>query len=231
MPTPTEPPELNYDAQGLIPAIVQDDETGEVLMLAYMNRDSLRMTVEKGYTHFWSRSRRKFWMKGESSGHVQEVREIAYDCDRDTLLVRVIQHGPGACHTGHRSCFFTRLDGVEKAGPAFSAEEAYAGQPILERLGTVIHDRRLNPREGSYVSALFARGREAVLKKVGEEATEVVVAAAAGGKEGKERLVAELADLWFHCLVLMEQEGLTLDDVYGELERRAARAQEENDAG
>lgn len=116
---------LRYDASGLIPAIIQDNASGEVLMMAFMNEASLRMTVETGYTHFWSRSRGKLWKKGETSGHVQEVREILVDCDADTLLIKVVQRGPGACHTGHRSCFYRDLNGVEKKGTVFSATEVY----------------------------------------------------------------------------------------------------------
>jgi len=116
---------LKYDRDGLIPAIVQCERTGLVLMMAWMNAESLKMTVETGYTHFWSRSRKKFWKKGEESGHVQEVASVLVDCDCDTLLVKVVQHGPGACHTGHRSCFFMDLDGVEVSGKTFSQEEVY----------------------------------------------------------------------------------------------------------
>jgi phosphoribosyl-ATP pyrophosphohydrolase/phosphoribosyl-AMP cyclohydrolase len=118
-------PDLKYDAKGLIPAIIQDAENGEVLMMAYMNAESLEKTVSTGYTHFWSRSRSKMWKKGETSGHVQEVKTILYDCDRDTLLIKVIQRGPGACHTGHRSCFYTDIDGSEIAGKTFSEEDVY----------------------------------------------------------------------------------------------------------
>ncbi len=118
-------PGLKYDDNGLIPAIVQDAETGEVLMMAYMNETALRKTVETGFTHFWSRSRRKYWKKGETSGHVQEVREILIDCDADTLLVKVVQHGPGACHTGHRSCFYRNISGEEVSQKVFSEEEVY----------------------------------------------------------------------------------------------------------
>jgi len=118
-------PELKYDEKGLIPAIIQDAESKEVLMMAYMNADSLAKTVASGFTHFWSRSRGKFWKKGETSGHVQEVREILFDCDRDTLLIKVIQRGPGACHTGHRSCFFTDIEGNETEGKVFSEDDVY----------------------------------------------------------------------------------------------------------
>ncbi len=117
--------ELKYDEKGLIPAIIQDVNTGEVLMMAYMNETALKKTIETGFTHFWSRSRQKYWKKGETSGHVQEVREILPDCDADTLLIKVVQHGPGACHTGHRSCFYINIKGEEVAEKVFSAEEVY----------------------------------------------------------------------------------------------------------
>jgi phosphoribosyl-AMP cyclohydrolase len=118
-------PDLKYDSNGLIPAIVQDAGNNEVLMMAYMNRESLETTVETGYTHFWSRSRSKFWKKGETSGHVQLVKSILFDCDKDTLLIRVEQKGPGACHTGHRSCFFTDISGRELTDAVFSADTVY----------------------------------------------------------------------------------------------------------
>ncbi len=118
-------PDLKYDSNGLIPAIIQDAENNEVLMMAYMNAESLEKTISTGYTHFWSRSRSKLWKKGETSGHVQEVKSVLYDCDRDTLLIKVIQKGPGACHTGHRSCFYTDISGREIAGKTFSDEDVY----------------------------------------------------------------------------------------------------------
>jgi phosphoribosyl-AMP cyclohydrolase len=118
-------PDLKYDINGLIPAIIQDAGNNEVLMMAYMNAESLEKTVSTGFTHFWSRSRSKMWKKGETSGHVQEVKSILYDCDRDTLLIKVIQKGAGACHTGHRSCFYTDIGGREVAGKTFSEEDVY----------------------------------------------------------------------------------------------------------
>jgi phosphoribosyl-AMP cyclohydrolase len=121
-------PDLKFDERGLIPAIIQDAGNNEVLMMAYMNADSLKETISSGFTHFWSRSRNKMWKKGETSGHVQEVKEILYDCDKDTLLIKVIQKGPGACHTGHRSCFFTDISGKETESKAFSAEDVYGRQ-------------------------------------------------------------------------------------------------------
>lgn len=116
---------LKYDENGLIPAIIQDAEGGEVLMMAYMNETALRETIKTGFTHFWSRSRQKYWKKGETSGHLQEVREILLDCDADTLLIKVIQHGPGACHTGHKSCFYMDISGREVSGKVFSEEDVY----------------------------------------------------------------------------------------------------------
>ena len=118
-------PDLKYDDKGLLPAIVQDAVSNDVLMMAYMNKTSLEKTITTGFTHFWSRSRQKYWKKGESSGHVQEVKTILMDCDRDTLLIKVIQKGPGACHTGHRSCFFTDIEGNETENKVFSAEDVY----------------------------------------------------------------------------------------------------------
>ncbi|NOY64403.1 MAG: phosphoribosyl-AMP cyclohydrolase [Nitrospirae bacterium] len=117
--------EIKYDSQGLVPAIIQDYESGEVLMMAYMDETALKKTIETGFTHFWSRSRKKYWKKGETSGHIQEVKEVLIDCDADTLLIRVIQHGPGACHTGHRSCFYRNIEGAEISSKVFSEEEVY----------------------------------------------------------------------------------------------------------
>jgi phosphoribosyl-AMP cyclohydrolase len=121
-------PDLKFDDNGLIPAIIQDAVSREVLMLAYMNSVSLEETVASGFTHFWSRSRKKIWKKGETSGHVQEVKKVLFDCDRDTLLIEVIQRGPGACHTGHRSCFYTDIEGREVQTPVFSAEDVYGAK-------------------------------------------------------------------------------------------------------
>jgi phosphoribosyl-AMP cyclohydrolase len=121
-------PDLTFDKNGLIPAIIQDAENHEVLMMAYMNRESLERTLSSGYTHFWSRSRKKIWKKGETSGHVQRIRTVFYDCDKDTLLIKVIQKGPGACHTGHRTCFFTDIEGKETEKKVFSSEDVYRKQ-------------------------------------------------------------------------------------------------------
>lgn len=203
------PDELRFDALGLIPAVVQEADTGEVLMVAWMNREALDATLATGLAHFWSRSRGRLWRKGETSGHVQRVQRIDADCDADTLLVQVHQAGV-ACHTGARTCFFTRLDRPEPGPPAPAG--------MLGRLEQVISARRTSPPEGSYTAALLARGEAAICRKVGEEAVEVLTAALGG--EGDRRLVEEVADLWFHTLVLLGARGIPLREVLGELARR-----------
>ena len=208
-------PTLRFDADGLIPAVVQETATDEVLMVAWMNAEALDRTLDTGLTHFWSRSRRTLWQKGETSGHRQHVEAVYADCDGDTLLVLVHQEGV-ACHTGSRTCFFTRLDpGTRPAAPAPGATGA--GPAVLDTVERVIQSRRAVPREGSYVSGLLAGGDARIAQKVGEEAAEVVVAALA---EGSERLVAEVADLWFHTLVLLGARGLSARHVFAELGRR-----------
>lgn len=206
---------LRFDADGLIPAVVQEAETGEVLMVAWMNAAALERTLATRLTHFWSRSRRALWQKGETSGHRQHVEAVYADCDGDTVLVLAHQEGV-ACHTGSRTCFFTRID--RPAETAEAPESAPpAGPDILDVVERVIQSRRATPREGSYVSGLLAAGDARIAQKVGEEAAEVMVAALA---EGSERLVAEVADLWFHTLVLMGARGLSARHVFAELGRR-----------
>lgn len=206
--------ELKWDAQGLIPAVVQDTETGQLLMVAWMSRDALDATRRSGLTHFWSRSRQSLWRKGETSGHAQHVDGIYVDCDRDTLLVQVHQDGV-ACHTGARSCFFTSLEGGV-AAPA-SGE---AGPAVLEVVERVLESRKVSPPSGSYVAGLLAKGEPQICRKIGEEATEVVTAALGG--EGDERVVSEIADLWFHTMVLLTARGIPLRRVFRELARRHA---------
>ncbi|HEX2501534.1 MAG TPA: bifunctional phosphoribosyl-AMP cyclohydrolase/phosphoribosyl-ATP diphosphatase HisIE [Methylomirabilota bacterium] len=209
----TPPASPRFDADGLIPAVVQDGETGEVLMVAWMNAEALKRTLDTRLTHFWSRSRQTLWQKGATSGHRQHVEAVYADCDGDTLLV--LAHPEGvACHTGSRTCFFTRVD--EAAGGDLTRTPA-AGPGILDVVERVIQSRRATPREGSYVSGLLAAGDARIAQKVGEEAAEVMVAALA---EGSERLVAEVADLWFHTLVLMGARGLSARHVFAELARR-----------
>ena len=211
------------NAQGLIPAVVQEAGTGEVLMVAWMNAEALRKTIETGRAHFWSRSRQSLWEKGETSGHRQHVAAVYADCDRDTLLLLVHREGP-ACHTGSRTCFFTRLGADRGAGTRKAGARAVepptgweAAGGILETVERLIQSRKAEPREGSYVCRLLAEGEPAVLKKIGEESAEVIMAALA---EGRGRLVAEVADLWFHSLVLLGARGIPLREVFAELTRR-----------
>jgi len=206
---------LRFDASGLIPAVVQEAGTGEVLTVAWMNAEALERTLATRLTHFWSRSRRTLWQKGDTSGHRQHVEAVYADCDRDTLLILVHQEGV-ACHTGSRTCFFTRVD-RPVANAAGSGGAAGAGPAVLDAVERVIQSRRAAPREGSYVSRLLAGGDARIAQKVGEEAAEVMVAALA---EGSERLVAEVADLWFHTLVLLGARGLSARHVLAELHRR-----------
>ncbi len=202
--------DIKWDEQELVPAIVQDASTGQVLTLAYMNQASLERTLETGESWFWSRSRGELWHKGATSGNTQQVLEIRYDCDADALLLRVEPAGP-ACHTGHQSCFYRCLSDqarVKRTPPS---------DGIMARLEAVIRDRKANPRPGSYTRQLLDAGLPRILKKVGEEAIEVIVAAQ---NESDERLVSELADLTYHALVLLAARDLPWADVEAELARR-----------
>jgi len=202
--------EIKFDRRGLVPAVVQDASTGQVLMVAWMNREALRLTRETGQVHFWSRSRQELWHKGATSGNFMNVREILVDCDADTLLVKADPEGP-ACHTGERSCFYRRL--MEAPDDA----TAEATGDILEELFGVILDRRKDRPQGSYTAALFQAGEDEILKKIGEEAMEVVLAAKG---QGDDRLISETADLTYHLLVLLAARGLALADVERELAKR-----------
>ena len=203
--------ELKWDGQGLIPAVAQETETGEVLMVAWMDREALAKTLETGLAHYWSRERRALWRKGETSGHAQHVDGVFADCDRDTLLVQVHQDGV-ACHTGARTCFFTRLAGSPSPSPAG------AGPALLEVVERVLQSRKVEGPAGSYTASLFERGEAQICRKIGEEATEVVTAALGG--EGDGRVVSEVADLWFHSMVLLASRGIPLRRVFEELARR-----------
>jgi phosphoribosyl-ATP pyrophosphohydrolase/phosphoribosyl-AMP cyclohydrolase len=202
--------ELRWSKEGLIPAIVQDVHTGQVLMLAYMNEESLTRTVDSGETWFWSRSRGELWHKGATSGNTQRVVEVRYDCDADTLLVRVEPAGP-ACHTNRQSCFYRRLpDGAELEPPP-------AAGGVLAHLEAVIRHRKAHPQPGSYTNKLFDAGLPRIGQKVGEEAVETVVAALS---EVDDRLVNELADLVYHALVLLAAKDLSWSDVEASLADR-----------
>ncbi|MGI6036784.1 MAG: bifunctional phosphoribosyl-AMP cyclohydrolase/phosphoribosyl-ATP diphosphatase HisIE [Limnochordia bacterium] len=209
---------LKFDAQGLIPAIIQDHKDGQVLMVAYMNRESLQKTLETGQTWFYSRSRQTLWHKGATSGHYQLVHSITADCDGDCLLIKAEQLGPGACHEGYRSCFHYPLQGEEETSQTFRPGEVY-GQPaaILAELYQVILDRKDNPPSGSYTAKLWARGLDQMVKKLGEEAVEVVIAAK---NEEREPLVSETADLLYHLLVVLAQRGIDLEEIWAELRSR-----------
>jgi len=219
---PFDPSQLKFDERGLIPAIVQDAANEQVLMLACMSAESLRLTLETGLTHFFSRSRQRIWQKGEESGHIQRVRQILVDCDGDALLVKAEQV-VAACHTGRRSCFFrlvhpspeTRADGARLQ----SAPESVRGSGfgILQRVFEVVVDRKAHPKPGSYVSALFEKGQDRMLKKVVEEAAEVVVASK---NAAPEAIVYEVADLWFHTLALLAYHDISPQEVARELGRR-----------
>ncbi len=196
--------QLKFDGNGLICAIAQDYESGEVLMQAYMNREAFDKTLETGYAHYWSRSRQKLWKKGEESGHLQKVIGVYLDCDSDCVLLKVQQTG-AACHTGNYTCFFTPV------------RECGVGAEMLGQLQRIVEDRKENPEEGSYTNYLFDKGVDKIAKKTGEEAVELVIAAKNGDKE---EIVGECADLFYHTLVLLANAGVKLSDVCTELKNR-----------
>jgi phosphoribosyl-ATP pyrophosphohydrolase/phosphoribosyl-AMP cyclohydrolase len=200
-----DPSDVRFEERGLVPAVVQDARTREVLTLAYMNEESLRRTLEEGETWFWSRSRNELWHKGATSGNTQRVVEVRTDCDSDALVVLVEPHGP-ACHTGARSCFGSEAGEVE----------ANLGV-VLGEVYRVVSDRRREMPEGSYTTYLFEKGLNKILKKVGEESAETIIAAKDGDGEA---LKAETADLLYHLVVMLVERGLTLEDVGRELARR-----------
>jgi len=247
--------QVRFNSDGLIPAIIQDEDTGEVLMLGYMNRDALKKSLETGITHFWSRTRRKIWMKGETSGHIQKIKEAFIDCDGDALLFKVEQV-KAACHTGYKSCFYRAADKasgtwIVEGERVFIPEEVYAnvknygqhkmdgtnertclgkdekscgGRTFTNREASVLHelydvivDRKLHPKEGSYTCYLFEKGIDKILKKVGEESTEVIIAAK---NRVKSEVIYEVGDLIYHLLVVLVEQGISLEEIYDELKRR-----------
>lgn len=210
---------VKFDTQGLLPAVVQDARTGAVLMVAYMNADALARTLRTGQSHFWSRSRRQLWRKGAQSGQTQRVVAAALDCDRDTILLQVEQTN-GACHTGRYSCFFRPVAVSGRARRLAPAPPAPIDSAILDRVWEVIVDRKRRPKRGSYVSALFAGGKDRILKKIGEEAGELVIAS----KNGRaDEIIAEMADVWFHTLVVLGHHHVAPRQVYAELAKRFGR--------
>ena len=197
--------ELKFDEKGLIPAIVVDAITKKVLTLAYMNKESLQVSMEKGLTCFWSRSREALWLKGETSGNYQHIVSITADCDKDALIVMVEKEGP-ACHLGTDSCFHN---------PVYQSEERH--EFSYEGLMTLLEGRKKEKKEGSYTTYLFEKGLDKILKKVGEESTEVIIAAHA---QDKKETVYEIADLAYHVMVLMIEAGISLEDIHKELASR-----------
>ncbi|MDL2280380.1 bifunctional phosphoribosyl-AMP cyclohydrolase/phosphoribosyl-ATP diphosphatase HisIE [Selenomonadales bacterium OttesenSCG-928-I06] len=211
---------IKYDEKGLVPAVIQDEKTKTVLMVAYMNQESLEKTLAEGYTNFYSRSRQQFWKKGETSGHVQKVKEVLYDCDKDTLLFKVEQTGV-ACHEGRFSCF--RPFDESEVLPDDKPED------ILSGLYDIINSRKSDLKEGkfdldkiakkqsSYTAYLFQQGQDKILKKVGEESAETIIASK---NNDKKELVYEMADLWYHCLVLLNYHDIEIEEIFTELNSR-----------
>ncbi len=196
--------ELKFDDKGLIPAIVVDAETKDVLTLAYMNKESLEISLEKKLTCFWSRSRQELWLKGETSGNYQHIVSITADCDKDALVVEVKKDGP-ACHTGEETCFFNTV--LEAEEPTFTYEGLYE----------LIKGRKIDKKEGSYTTYLFEKGLDKILKKIGEECTEVIIGAKS---QDKAETVYEIADLIYHLTVLMVEADISIDDITKELASR-----------
>ncbi|WP_352399307.1 bifunctional phosphoribosyl-AMP cyclohydrolase/phosphoribosyl-ATP diphosphatase HisIE [Anaerotignum sp.] len=197
--------ELKFDEKGLIPAVVVDAKTKKVLTLAYMNRESLEISLEEKRTCFWSRSRQELWRKGETSGNVQHIISVSTDCDRDALTVEVEKEGP-ACHLGEDSCFHN---------PVFMKEDY--NEFSMDSLMELIEGRKAEKKEGSYTTYLFDKGVDKILKKIGEESTEVIIAAKS---DDKKETIYEIADLAYHVMVLMVEAGISLDDIRGELASR-----------
>lgn len=198
--------DLNFDSNGLITTVIQDVFTKEILMVAYMNEESLNKTIETGQTWFFSRSRNELWHKGETSGNFQHVKGIRYDCDGDALLIEVEPQGP-SCHTGERSCFYRNI--VESDSAQVNS--------IISRLFETVKERKANPKEGSYTNYLFDKGIDKILKKVGEETSEVIIAAK---NNSKDELIYETADLVYHMTVLLVNQGIDPKEILNELKKR-----------
>ncbi|MBC7320819.1 bifunctional phosphoribosyl-AMP cyclohydrolase/phosphoribosyl-ATP diphosphatase HisIE [bacterium] len=211
---------LNYNEEGLIPAIVQDISNGQVLMLAYMNKSSLQKTLQSGQTFFYSRSRKRLWRKGETSGHTQRVKEIIVDCDYDTLLVKVEQKGV-ACHTGNYSCFFRGLYDKSDNFSDFQKQEQDSDINILDELAGVLEERKKEYIPNSYVCSLMHSPENKMPKKIAEEAAEVIIAIK---DKDKKQIIYEMADLWFHTLVALAYYDIPYQDILDELKKRRKKA-------
>lgn len=208
---------FKFDEQGLIPAVVQDWLDGTVLMVGYMNQEALSQTLATKTVHFWSRSRKKLWEKGETSGNKLHVKALFVDCDRDTILVKAQPVGP-TCHTGERACFFTAIDAE---GRIESDKTGDAAAGILEAVARTIAARKAHPQQGSYTTKLFEGGQDKILKKVAEEAGEVLLASK-GGK--RDEIVYEVADLFFHTLMVLGYHDVPLQTIYEELAKRFGKS-------
>lgn len=206
---------IKFDEKGLVPVIAQDYMTGEVLMLAYMNRDTLLKTMETGYATYWSRSRQEVWVKGATSGNKQLIKEMTVDCDGDTILIKIEQIGQKACHTGERSCFYRRAagDALEEIN-TFERRDGFALTSSLIEDYQVVAQRREEPKEGSYTNYLFDKGLDKILKKVGEESAEIIIAAK--NKEYSE-IRYEVADLMYHLTVLLCERDMSWEDIMQEI--------------
>jgi phosphoribosyl-AMP cyclohydrolase / phosphoribosyl-ATP pyrophosphohydrolase len=203
--------DIRYDENGLVPVIAQDLYSGKILMQAYANREALLKTIETGKAHYYSRSRKRLWKKGGTSGNFQDIRNILVDCDADSLIYQVIQTG-SACHTGERSCFYRKIDGrdVIQAVPEDPSE-------VLKELFEVIMDRKQNPKEGSYTNYLFEKGIDKILKKIGEESAETIIAAK---NDDKHEIAMEMSDLMYHLLVMLAEKNMDPNDIFRELKKR-----------
>ena len=210
--------EIKFDERGLVPAIVQDANTRQVLTLAYMNAESLKRTIETNETWFWSRSRSSLWHKGETSGHTQRVLDILVDCDNDSLTILVKPNGP-ACHTGEQSCFHNALQEAGSLPEKITGTKSDLGD-VLNDLYALIESRKRDQPEGSYTTYLFEQGLDKILKKVGEESSETIIAAKNGNPEV---LAREASDLLYHLLVLLIERGLTLEHISDELVSRGKK--------
>ncbi len=206
--------DIKFDKHGLVPVITQDYKTKEVLMLAYMNQEAFDKTLETGKVNYYSRSRKEQWLKGETSGNYQIVKSIKYDCDADALLIEVEQIG-AACHTGHHSCFYRNIDGEEIDNNI--QEVKYFDARVLKDEYDTIVDRKNNPKEGSYTNYLLDKGIDKTLKKVGEEASEVIIATK---NDNKDEIIYEIADLLYHLMVAMVQRNINWEDIFKEIKSR-----------
>ena len=210
---------IKFNSEGLIPVVIQDYQSGQILMVAYMNEASLKATLETGETVFWSRSRKALWKKGETSGNTQSVQEVLIDCDEDTLVMKVEQKN-GACHTGHISCFYRKWGEGELTEKGDDRSAGENSPKILNKISEVIKQRKQNPSPDSYVSSLLIKGQDAILKKIAEEAGEVILSSK---NQTEGEIVWEIADLWFHTLVLLGYHSISVQAIFEELTKREGK--------